>query len=184
VNRKQALLLFQLSLIIFTIFISYKIYDKPSVQLFPKVLSTPNLEQIEYYTKHFDTNRSFGYLWGISDNLTLRKKEKKNSDAELQKLAKVVVRDNKICIDKDCYFVIGLLVKGDEKFTLIYSKNLKNGLESFAKDDIVADRILIREIFDNSVLFYDINTSLEWKFKFFDVNVSKYKPKDYNASTL
>ncbi|ADN08324.1 hypothetical protein [Sulfurimonas autotrophica] len=144
-----------------------------------------NTNIVKMYQEQFDTNSSFGYLWGI-------KNEEKKSDTNTTENVKdenstelvVTQEKSKICIDKNCYRFLGFYYKAGVPYISFYSKTFKKGLQDFKLHQMLDKTLYIKEIKHNSLFLADKNSSREWQFQLFDVNVTKYKPKDSNETDI
>jgi hypothetical protein len=151
-----------------------------------KSIKTLNTKTVNIYQEQFDVNRSFGYLWDIKDQ------EKKKSDSNTTQDIKetnstelaVTQEKNKICVEKNCYRFLGFYYKAGIPFISFYSKVFPKGLEDFKLHQILDNTIYIKDIKNTKLLLADKNSSREWQFQLFDVNVTKYKPKDSNETNI
>ena len=115
--------------------------------------------------------------WGIVFN-KVKKKVKKEENNERKRLI-VTVKDKTLCIEEKCFRLIGVVFDDKKKYQVsLFNKNLKNKIKLFTVNETVVSTVCIKKITQRMVLFVDKNSSRTWKIKLFDINTSKYKPKD------
>jgi len=117
--------------------------------------------------------------WGI-----LPKKVNKKIDKKVdlvKKVSKVLVtlKNKRLCIEKKCFKLLGIFEKGNKHYASFYNKNSKKRVEEFLAGEIISCSIKIKSIVQKTIVFSDINSTREWSINLFDVNSSKYKPKEF-----
>jgi len=175
--------------IIFYLFILFLIiffeYQKKTIAT--QVISNYNYEIKENneldkllleYTKQLDENISIDKLWNIVlPKAKVEKKEKKVDKIEGSSV-EVTLKDKTICIAKKCFKFLGIFL--DKSYaSSFYIKDNKNKVQTFIDGEILNSTIKIKKIEKNSIVFNDINSTREWSIKLFDINSSKYKPKEF-----
>lgn len=136
------------------------------------------------FTKDFDTNRSFAYMWGMKEKV-VKVKELNNTKVSDTNTTtwKIKKEKNQLCIDANCYRFLGMYHKKGKNYVVFYSKNIpKNHIAAYKAKEMLQEPLYIKEIQRNHFSVAQTNTTKEWQFDIFDVNVTKYKPKDNNES--
>jgi len=160
-----------------TVFIAYNSYSNSAAKMQSKLIKELNTSMIQEYQTKFAELPDFNYLWGVKLSKKKEKKEKKEV-AQIKKVKK------KICIGKKCYRFLGLYFKEHQAYVTFYSKEFKKGLKDFRIGEVLVKPLVIKELHKNNLYIENNNTKKVWKFDFFDVNTSKYRPKDINESAL
>jgi len=161
---------------------TYRFYGNSQKNIMQKSIKLLNMTTIKIYKEKFDTNRSLGYLWGIKD--TSKPKDTNQTKSILSDnnaTLHVTQEKNKICIAENCYRFLGIYYKKDRAFISFYSKVFKKRLKDFKLHDTLDKTIYIQDI---KLFLADKNTTRIWKFQLFDVNATKYKPKDINETDI
>lgn len=183
-KNKSVYLLYGLACLL-VILLAYNRYENNKIIIVHKNIKTLNTDIIKMYQEQFDINKSLGYLWGIKDknkkndsNTTKNKKNKNNTQLV------VIKSKNKICIDKNCYTLLGFYYKKGVAYISFYSKTFKKGLQDFKIYQPLYKTIYIKKIKQNKLILADKNSTRRWQFQLFDVNATKYKPKDNNETNI
>ena len=173
--NKNKTVIFYLFLALITFFISYQFFEsKEGFIGGKKDIFELNDTAFQEKMKIYDTKRFYGYIWGIKEE---RKKKIKRSQEYIIKKEK-----NSICIDKSCFTFLAIVQKKSILSALFYSKKFhKNHIKSLTFNEVLSESLYIKKITRNSVTLFDKNSTTQWNFKIFDVNKTKYKPKDKNA---
>ena len=133
---------------------------------------------IDEYGARVEQNISMRKLWGIKPKKVEKPKEEKKVDENVTKAVAVTLKKKILCIEKNCFRLLGIFVD-KEVYATFYNKEKKIKVETFKVNDILDLSIKIGKIEKNSILFSDINSTREWNIKLFDINSSKYKPKEF-----
>ena len=183
-KNKLAYTLYAIALL--TVILSaYKFYGSSQRDITKKSIEHLDMTTIKMYQKQFDTNRTFGYLWGIKDIKKAKDVNKSKSlHSDSNATLHVTQENNQICIAENCYRFLGIYYKKDTPFISFYSKVFKKRLKDFKLYDTLDKSIYIQEIKHNQLFLADKNTSKIWKFQLFDVNATQYKPKDINETDI
>ena len=163
-------------------FIAYDFFPKSKIDFTNKVILELDTKKFQAYTKIFDINKSFGYIWGIKDEVKKISQDINKTKTTAYKELKVEQKNNQLCIEKECFRLLGFFVKKEKLYISFYNKNIKHKIASYTLGECLYKTICIKEIKNTNVVIEDDNTSRSWKFKLFDVNITKYKPKDINES--
>jgi len=180
-NRKIFLLyLFVLCIVVLLAYNRYT--SKQNISVSKTILPLPK-QTVTIYKKQFDTNRSFGYIWGIANEkkkteMVATKDEHKHKKHELH----ITQDKSSICIEKSCYRLLGIYHKGKVAYISFYSKTFKKGIKDFTLHEKLDKSLYIKSVKDTTLVIADKNSSKEWRFKLFDVNATKYRPKDTNET--
>ncbi|HIP13645.1 MAG TPA: hypothetical protein EYG73_13135 [Arcobacter sp.] len=175
--RNSVWILLYVTLLIAVVYFEYKNSNKitsdSSVHKYKieqnKRLDTYVLE----YIKSLSLTSVSDKQWGIVFN-----KVKKEENNETKRLT-VIVKDKTLCIEEKCFRLIGLVFDDKKKYQVsLFNKNLKNKIKLFRVNETVVSTVCIKKITQRMVSFVDKNSSRTWKIKLFDINTSKYKPKD------
>ena len=127
--------------------------------------------------KQYDENKSRNKCWGLPEyKCKVIMKEDINKTKEVEVIYKK--RENVICIEKSCYRL--LAIKNiEEKFeAILYNAKVKDKIVQLKKNDLFESTIYIDDISSNNVEIRDKQTDRKWNFTLFDVNATKYKPKE------
>ena len=178
------LLYFYIVVIVLVVFLSYNYYSNKKNTVNKKIILLYNDDIFKEYKKTFDLNQSFAYIWGLSEAKKKIINEDINKSIDIN--TSIVIKKNKssLCVNKDCFRFLGLYNKKNDLFVSLYNKNFKSKIKNFIKDENIAYTLYVKNIYKNTVIVADTNSSDEWNFKLFDVNATKYKPKDINESDL
>lgn len=137
-----------------------------------------NLEKlVQVYTQPLEGNEVTNQQWGISFKKV--KKTPKVVEANKTKLTEVTLKEKTLCIEKECFKLLGIFYQDQAYYASFYNKNLKEKIQVFWVGEILSSGIKIKNIFKKNVFFEDINSTREWKMRLFDINSSKYKPKEF-----
>ena len=126
--------------------------------------------------------------WGIRKNWLLEKREKNRKLLE-KKISKIKLDSKEIvknfnltnriiCLNKTCWEFMGIIkIKNQIQVTLL-SKEKKSKLETFKIGDYLLEGLKIQAIKGDAMLLFDEEKNKVFSLKLFDVNVSKYYPKE------
>jgi len=175
------IVLYLLLLLLIVVF-EYKKSDNTSQLLFAhqydikenKALDSLFLE----YLEPLEENISINKIWKILPPKPKKVKEELLEDTNITKLVEVMLKDKTICIEKKCFRLLGLFLE-KEYSSSFYVKEDKEKVQTFSIGKFLNSTIEIKNIQKNSILFKDINSTREWSMKLFDINSSKYRPKEF-----
>lgn len=127
-------------------------------------------------------------LWGLNKSKLLENREKKELKESNKKVE--TVKENKskeynvdvkyrtICVEKHCWELVGIMtIDGIQTLTLL-SKEKKRKLELFKIGDELLPNIIIEKIKGESMILLNKEKNKEIILKLFDVDLSKYLPKN------
>ena len=171
------------TIFIYLLIVGLIILDEYSHQTHPryipqskKILSL-NSTILKSYKDSSDTNRSFNKYWGVPEEKIVLKSVKPKQK-EKKVMIKKIKDKNILCIEKSCFSLIGIYQKNGKFSVMLYNKDLKDKLKSYKIHDILKSKVSITDISSDTVQFAEINATNRWDFKIFDVNQTKYKPKE------
>lgn len=171
--------------VLVVVLLAYNFYGQTKRAIADKTIKSLNTCTIKMYKEKFDLNQTFGYLWGIKEpkkeSVAIVKVIHKDMNATILSVTK---EKGKICIAKNCYRLLGIYYKAGIPYISFYSKKFKKGLQDFSLHQTLDKTLYIKEIKHNRLFIADTNSSREWQFQLFDVNATKYKPKENNETTL
>jgi len=130
------------------------------------------------YTEPLEENISINKLWKLLSPKPKKVREKVLKDINITKPIEVVLKEKTICIEKKCFRLLGLFFEKVYSSSF-YVKEDKEKVQTFRIGEFLNSTIKIKNIKKNSILFKDVNSTREWSIKLFDVNSSKYKPKEF-----
>jgi hypothetical protein len=129
------------------------------------------------YIKKLDDNFTINILWKIKSSL-VKKIKKKKKIVDKVKSIEVKLKNKTLCIESQCFKLLGIFL--DKKYyASFYIQGIKNRLKTFKEGDEMNLSIKIQTIDANRIIFKDEKSRREWKIQLFDINSSKYKPKEF-----
>jgi len=143
-----------------------------------EIQKSSGLDQLmQTYTQPLDVNGLSNQQWGIVFKKV--KKEIKVKTLKRMKLTEVSLKGKTICIEKGCFKLLGIF-RGPQGYRVsFYEAKAKEKIKEFSKGEIMREPIGIKTIRHNEVVLSEINSTREWSLKLFDINSSKYKPKEF-----
>jgi hypothetical protein len=177
--KNKFYLFLYLFFVLITLSSAYNYYSYKKGIFVEKSILTLNDELLKEYKTSFDTKRTFGYIWGLKD--VVQDEQNKNIKDKNDTI-EVVQKEQELCIEKNCYRFLGVYFKKQKAYVSFYSKNFKKGIADFTVNEMLQKPFFIKAIKHNKLSIADANNSREWQFTLFDVNVTKYKPKDINET--
>jgi len=172
-------------------FLSLNTYSSIKTAIPLKDIESFERSKVQNYLTPLDTNGSFTYMWGITEDEVFYDTATNNShtagNRKKEKKVRVKKEKNRLCINKKCFRILGVYEKNGQKFVTLSHTKFKGGMRSFKEGEILIDPIKIDRIDHATVSFSNIfqkENGKSWKFDFFDTNITKYKPKDTNETLL
>ncbi|CAA6813780.1 MAG: Unknown protein [uncultured Sulfurovum sp.] len=132
---------------------------------------------MEGYTQPLESSGVSNQAWGIFVKKV--KKEVKVKELKTKKLIEVTLKDKTLCIEKACFRLLGIFSKNGYPYASFYNKESKEKVQVLMLGDRMRSSIKIKNIMKKKIVFSDVNSTREWSMQLFDVNSSKYKPKDF-----
>lgn len=163
---KKLLTLYGLSLayIIYTVF-------APSIEPKQSFHSAKSVEKFDInFSKHAgDMNRSFYSYWGISAPTP-----PKEAEENLTKPTHAIKQEKKsLCIDEKCYRFLAIK---DNQEVIVYAEHFKKKIQRFKENEKIESNLTLKEVRKSRVEVEFLGEN--YTFKFFDVNLTQYKPKE------
>jgi len=125
------------------------------------------------YLNPLNTNVVNSTEWGIKAQRVKEKAPKIILD-----LVEVKPKAKTICIKNSCYKFLGIIKNKNRLSLSLFNINQKPMIQEFYKFDTIENRIKIMDIQNYTITIKELNSSQKWELKMFDINVSKYKPKE------
>ncbi len=172
-------------IVLLGVFLSaYNFYTDTKNNTKPRTLLEFDAAKLQTYMQSFDTNRSLNYIWGFKNEVkkVVKKQTDENNESNASKILLVVQKQQQICVEKNCFRLLGIYYKKQTPYVTLYNKDFTNNMDSFTSMQKLVKTLHVGTITTDSVTFIDTNTSREWNFRLFDVNATKYKPKDTNET--
>lgn len=129
------------------------------------------------YVKPLEFNLNNNERWGIFFKKV--KEVPKLKDENKTKLVDVTLKEKTLCIEKECFRLLGVFSEQGSYQASFYNEKAKEKLKRFSKGEFMLESLYVKKIRDNEVSLAELNTTREWKIKLFDINSSQYKPKDF-----
>lgn len=145
-----------------------------------KIEKNEDLELLfKEYSQFEEENISLNNQWGIVIKKVQKVKEVNlSNEINSTKVVEVTLKKSVLCIEKECFRLLGIFKKGKYGYASFYNKNSKQTVKEFAVGERVDSSIKIKSIKNKTIVFSDLNSTREWSITLFDVNSSKYKPKE------
>jgi len=177
---KKAIILFLL-LLIAIFFMQYDFFKSNSYKLPSKSITYFDANIFKMYNKEYNTSIDTNPYWGFAkDSSMFKENNETNQTDSTSMLTKVDKKKdtNVLCITSSCYRLLGIYYNENNASITLYNKDFKNKIKAYTINDTIKESIIISDIKSTEVLFKDINSTREWHFEIFDVNTTKYKPKE------
>jgi len=175
-NKKGLLLFLIIAMVI--IYIEYENNNLKKYELPSKSILYLDENIFKMYSRKYDTDRDLNRFWGFP-------KDKKELTTELnqennitKKNINVIQNYNSICIEKSCYRLLGIHYNYKIPMISLYNKDNKEKVKDYRVEEMLELNITVNKITENSVEFKELTKERKWIFKLFDVNQTKYKPKE------
>lgn len=152
-------------------------YPPQSSRLYTyEIQKNSRLDQlIQAYMQSSEADGGFNEQWGI----VFKKVKKEPIELNTTKLTEVTLKDKTICIEQMCFKLLGIFYQNDSSYASFYNKNSKEKVHAFLEEEILNSSIKIKSIVQKNIFFEDVNSTRKWKMTLFDINSSKYKPKEF-----
>ncbi len=174
-NKKQ--LLIYISVLIIIIVNQYSLSKDIEYSKMDKEILDLNTTIITMHQIQYETDDNLDIYWNFSSKKkepVVKPIEKINNIISIEKIK----NKNILCIEKSCYRLIGIYQQRNTLIISLYNSKLKIKLKTFNINDKLESTVLISNIQSNTIEFSDLNSTRKWYFKTFDVNQTKYKPKE------
>jgi len=140
-----------------------------------------NQKDLDLWKKQYDENKSSNEKWGLpkgAEEFALNTLEDENTSQQVQ----VSIDQQSICINKSCYRLLGIKMKTQEFAVVLYNINTKEKITEYYEGDLLEHNISVNQVLAQSVKFINEDTQEDWKLEIFDVNETKYIPKDIDEN--
>jgi len=174
---KKVIMLFLL-LLIAVFFMQYDFFKSNSYKLPPKSIKYFDANIFKMYTKEYNTSIDTNPYWGFSKDKSISNDINETNTTTILTKVEKKKGSNVLCITSSCYRLLGIYYNDKNASITLYNKDLKNKIKAYTIHDIVQENIIINDITSREVVLKDINSTREWHFEIFDVNTTKYKPKE------
>ena len=169
-------------LLVSIVFFEYQKKDENSKAILNHKYEVKNNKELDLflfdYTKPLDNNFTINEQWGIVPPKEKKVKKEEIQDINKSKPIEVILKEKTLCIEKKCFKLLGIFLE-KRYSSSFYIEEAKNKVQTFKVGEILALTIKIKSIRKNRIIFKDINSTNEWTIKMFDINSSKYKPKEF-----
>ena len=181
INKKNTLLFALIAIVI--IFIKYEPSKLDNYKLDSKAILYLDEVVFEMYHKKYDTNKDLNRYWGYSKELSAEEiamREKALNEKIDKKKTKITYENGKnvLCIIDSCYRLVGIHYNYRTPIVTLYNKDLKEKIKNYKKKDIIDKKVIVNNISSHEVEFINLETDEKYYFEQFDVNQTKYKPKE------
>jgi len=115
------------------------------------------------------------YVYPVFDvKEIIRKKDNKemNNTAGVE----ITIKDRGFCINQECYKILSIMDVNNVSHISLFSLSDKKNIYLNTNTELVKN--IKFKVKDNVITLIDMNSSKEFKIDYFDVNLSKYKPKE------
>lgn len=142
-----------------------------------RIDENPKLDEIfQEYQKPLGFNK-MNVQWGIVKKKIVEKKTIK--ELNVTKQVNVTVKEKTLCIEKECFKLLGTFKESTHSYASFYNQEHKEKIQVFLVGEKMFLSVKLKSIMKNKIVFTDNNSTREWSIKMFDINSSKYKPKDF-----
>lgn len=140
-----------------------------------------SLQKWEY---HYDDSTSdIDADWGIAKKVS-KVIETNATQMAMQKKLKITADDtqNRFCINDSCYRILGIHSETDHLGVTLYNTDTKPKLQTYAVGESLEHNISISKLTAKSIVFTSKESNISYCLELFEVNTTKYKPKDINET--
>lgn len=156
-------------------YIEYEPVKFNNTELPTKTVLDIDIKTFEMFNKKHDINKNLNRYWGLAEEVAIKETiiDDNNTIQITQPNGK-----NVLCINKSCYRLLGIHHNETISIVTMYNQDLKEKVKNYTTKEILESKIFIDKITHDTVEFVDLTTSQRWNFKIFDVNQTRYKPKE------
>ncbi len=182
-------------ILVMTVWIAYWRGEKgQELVTLPKSVRTLDASPFERWTRRFELNATMAKQvmreWGIVIPKRSRNKapvsSKKNKEASENRI-EILRKGRTICRGKtQCYRLLGFFSREGRGYASFYAKGRKPSILGVEINESLPGMpdLYLREAEPGRVVVAERNGTRAWIFGFFDVNQSKYRPKEINVSDI
>jgi len=175
-NLKKKILL-SLLLSLGVIFMQYESSNQKNFTLPQKTLLSIDEKVFLNFSKNYDVNRELNRYWGFQKEKS-EQKELVELNATKTTQVEKTKGQNQLCIENSCYRLLDIHYRGSKAMITLYNANATQKIKEYSLHEELEANVSIQNITSSSVLFQEAATPKTWKFTIFDVNETKYKPKE------
>lgn len=164
------------ALLVLIVFLAaYEFRDVKEYTTKEKIIKKFDEDSFNIYLKTDELNTTYARYWGFAPIIV-----DKNESNSTKVLLEIVKKENEnvLCISASCFRLIGIYHDVNHSYITLFNPKLKEKVKSYRAKEILENSVLIDHIYNDSVALKDLNSTRNWEFKIFDVNDSKYKPKE------
>jgi hypothetical protein len=166
-------------MLVFTVFYSeYEFFDSKDYNLPSKAIEEFNENIFKMYSKEYNTSVDTNPFWGFAKQIIVSDSINEASNPTCQTEITQKAGTNILCIASSCYRLLGIHYKNSKVSITLYNKDMKERIKIYNELDFLQDGVVVDKISSYAVDLKDINSGRKWYFKIFDVNQTKYKPKE------
>lgn len=127
------------------------------------------------YVKTVENNVTLNKLWKIISKGRKSTKVKAYNGISIE----VILKKRTLCIQKECFKLLGIFQESKDNYASFYNAKSKDRVKEYLVGEALYRSIKIKSIVKQSITLFDTNSTREWKMQLFDVNISQYKPKEF-----
>ena len=165
-------------MLIAVFFMQYNFFTTNSYKLPPKSIDYFDKNIFDSYTKEYNTSIDTNPYWGFSKDMSMFTEDNETNTTSILTEVSKKEGSNVLCITSSCYRLLGIYYNDDNVSITLYNKEFKNKIRAYTINSKIKENIIIDNITSTEVFFKDTNSSRAWHFEIFDVNSTKYKPKE------
>lgn len=175
-SKQNISLLAILLLIVF--YAEYEFFDSKDYKLPSKIVEEFDANIFKMYSQEYNASVDANPFWGFAKEIVVSDDVNETNTSTYQTEVTQEEGKNVLCISASCFRLLGIYHKGANLSITLYNKDLKEKIKAYSASDTLQDGIVVDTIHMHEVILKDVNSSREWHFKIFDVNQTKYKPKE------
>ena len=178
ISLKKKIIL-SVTALVFVTLSEYKIEEKVLYQIPSLEIKKVNVTQNSKFQIHYSLEKDYNLYWGYSANV-IKEEEQEDKNVTQENHVEIKQKDstNVLCIENSCYRLLGISQERGNYKATFYNNQFKSRLIDFKLNDILENVVRVEAIVINKIKLTEINTTNSWIFSIFDVNQTKYKPKD------
>lgn len=176
INKKSVALFVMLAAII--VYMEYEPSKLEDFTLPSKSILHFDETVFNMYHKKYDLVEDSNRYWGFEEDVSVDENLTDTNSSKEETQVTQPDGKNVLCIEGSCYRLLGIHYNYKIPMVTLYNSDLKEKVKDYKTEDILESAIVINKIISNSVEFAEQNTTRKWTFKLFDINETKYKPKE------
>jgi len=171
-NSKYKTIAIIIPIIMFLIY--YFEYRQPTSSPFPtaeKTLNKLNTSALTHHMQEINRTKEINKLWGIKEKPKTTLPQKENAITVKQE-------GTTLCIEKSCFKLLGVISEHNQSYASFYNADNEPKIQNIREGELLHTHITLSQLTHNNITLMETNSSRQWSFKLFDVNISKYQPKE------